>query len=97
MSAVICREIDSHRVMEVELVLKDDQLRTLFIGEQVSSRVVFQMEQVCEDVVFELRNELLCGNQWPAASPCQGTMNLQSRVVALLIQIDPLIEIDTVC
>ena len=68
--AVICREIDSHRVMEVELVLKDDELHTLFIGEQVSSRVVFRMEQACEDVVFELRNELLCGNQWLAASPC---------------------------
>ena len=56
--------------MEVELVLKDDQLRTLFIGERVSSHVVFRMEQACEDVVFELRNELLCGNQWLAASPC---------------------------
>jgi len=49
-------------MVEVELVLEDDQLCTLLVGERAISRIAFLMEQAGEDVVFESWNELLRGN-----------------------------------
>ena len=61
-STIICCVIDSHCIVEVEFVLEDDQLRMLLDGERAIGRVTFLVEQASEDVVFEFRNELLCGN-----------------------------------
>jgi hypothetical protein len=71
--------------MEIEFIIKNGQPRALFIGEWADCCIALLMEQVCEDVIFEFRDEILERIECSDWGTRRKLTNLQSGVTVLLI------------